>query len=73
MHLAEARLLLIGAGGVGATLARYAPWGAPRVVAVDARVTEAPGIEVQPAGARHPAATADFVVSTVPTPRRPRR
>jgi phosphoglycerate dehydrogenase-like enzyme len=67
VHLAEARLLLIGAGGVGSTVARYLePWGT-EVVAVDARVTEAPGIAVHPADALDELLpTADFVVSTVP-------
>ncbi|MCC6438149.1 MAG: D-2-hydroxyacid dehydrogenase [Acidimicrobiales bacterium] len=67
VHLAEARLLLIGAGGVGTTLARYlAPFGT-EVVAVDARVTEAAGIAVHPAEALDELLpTADFVVSTVP-------
>lgn len=67
VHLAEARLLLIGAGGVGVTLARYlAPWGT-EIVAVDAKVTEAPGIDVHPAEALDELLpTADFVVSTVP-------
>ena len=66
-HLAEARVLLVGAGGVGTTLAGYLePWGT-EMVAVDARATRTPGIAVHPPHALDDLLpTADFVVSTVP-------
>jgi len=68
-HLADSRVLLIGAGGVGRQLARYLEPFGPEVVAVDAKETEpGPGLSVV-----HPAERlddelplADFVVMTVP-------
>ncbi len=68
-HLADSRVLLVGAGGVGRQVARYlAPFG-PKVVAVDAkpdRLSEGLAELHPPEALDEQLPLADFVVMTVP-------
>lgn len=69
VHLAESRVLLVGAGGVGRQVARYLEPFGPDVVAVDAREREpSPGLRrIRPAEALdEELPLADFVIVSVP-------
>jgi phosphoglycerate dehydrogenase-like enzyme len=69
VHLAEARVLLVGAGGVGRQVARYLEPFGPDVVAVDARERDpSPGLRlVRPAEALdEELPSADIVIVSVP-------
>lgn len=70
LHLGDATVLLIGAGGVGRQVARYLEPFGPRVVAVDAKPGELAGEAIaeafEPEALDEQLARADVVVLTVP-------